>query len=86
MKNTCHSSNVTLAKMSTWLAVPLNKFRGLKIHFQSSWTYVTHAYKFEGCAFKSNLFKFMKFGSRAKKHRKIGLALFCQLQQPAITL
>jgi hypothetical protein len=30
------------------LCVPLNKFKGPKMHFQSSGAYVTHAYKFEG--------------------------------------
>ena len=39
-------------KMSTWLVwacgAPLNKFSDPEMHFPSSWTYVTHAYKFEG--------------------------------------
>ena len=38
-------------KMSTWLVracvASLNKFMDSEIYFQSSWTYLTHAYKFE---------------------------------------
>ena len=50
-------------KMSKWLVwtcgTPLNKFRDPEMHFQSSWTYVTHTYKFEATgAFNSLIFYF----------------------------
>ena len=52
MKIICHTSMPRQQKMCTWLVwacgAPLNKFSDLEMHFSSSWTYVTHAYKFEG--------------------------------------
>jgi hypothetical protein len=51
-KNICHASTAHQqinVRMAAWTCcAPLNKFRDSEIHFQSSWTYVTHAYKFEG--------------------------------------
>ena len=52
MKIICHTSMPRQQKMCTWLVwacgAPLNKFSDPEMHFPSSWTYVTHAYKFEG--------------------------------------
>ena len=52
MKNTCHASNAMSARnihmASMKLRCNTSKFRDSKMHFQSLWTYVTHAYQFEG--------------------------------------